>query len=136
VRLYHRTTRRQATAILASGFHDQRGHYGLYDAETGEPHTLTGVWLSDVPLDENEGAAGHALLRVTVALTDEELALYEVVEEPVEIARGPFVNGYREWCIPAAVLRGAATLELLDDEAEAQAIDERWNDVMIRHRGS
>jgi hypothetical protein len=65
MRLYHRTTRDAATAIVSSGFLDGEGNYGLYDAITHEPHVLRGVWVSDVPLDENEGAWGDTLLRVT-----------------------------------------------------------------------
>lgn len=45
--LYHRTC--DADAILATGFRDGEGSYG-----TGTPRW--GVWISDVPLDVNEGA--------------------------------------------------------------------------------
>lgn len=47
MRLYHRTF--QADSVLAGGFRDARGSYLT-------AHIYEGVWLSDVPLDENEGA--------------------------------------------------------------------------------
>jgi hypothetical protein len=81
VRLYYRTTRRRAAAILADGFHDQSGHYGLHDAGNGEPYVLTGVWLSDVPLDENEGACGDTVL--TVVVEQHAIRPYEIIEDGI-----------------------------------------------------
>lgn len=53
--LYHRTP--AASEILARGFRDAEGTYML-------GIVLRGVWLSDVPLDSNEGAKGSELLEV------------------------------------------------------------------------
>ena len=49
MKLYHRTDVLAARAILRAGFRDGRGTYLTR-------HVFTGVWLSDRPLDENEGA--------------------------------------------------------------------------------
>src|SRR5262245_48524445 len=124
MRFYHRTTRTAAAAIVAGGFVDTEGYYGLFDEVTGEPIRLCGVWVSDMPLDENEGAVGEALLRVTLALPSEDLAAYELIEEPQEVNGRLFAKGYREWCIPAALLNVTMTVEILDDEAEERAIAE------------
>ena len=48
---FHRTTEAAARTILADGFQDGTGLY-----LTAMWHS--GVWLSDVPLDSNEGAMG------------------------------------------------------------------------------
>ena len=87
--LYHRTTRERAETIVQDGFRDA---VGTYLTET----THAGVWLSDVPLDVNEGAKGDALLRVVLDLTDRELSVYEWIEEG---------KPYGEWLIPAGVVR-------------------------------
>ncbi len=85
---YHRTTSAAADAIIRERFRDGNGRY-----LTGEIHS--GVWLSDVPLDENEGADGDCLLEVTVDASKELFADYEWIEE---------FKSYHEWLIPAAVL--------------------------------
>jgi len=82
--LYHRTSADVARAIQADGFRNGRGSY-LTSNE------YEGVWLSDQPLDINEGAAGDTLLRVVISCTDDELGLYEWVEEG---------KPYREFLVP------------------------------------
>lgn len=80
MRLYHRTP--QPEAILRDGFRDRRGSLDL-----------TGVWLSDVPLDINEGAKGSTVL--SIEIPDEALVDLEVGEKG---------KPYREWCVPAEVV--------------------------------
>jgi len=93
MKLYHRTTNNAAAAIMANGFRDGSGTYG-----TGTQ--FSGVWLSNVPLDENEGATGDALLEVII--DGRTIAHYEWKQEPA--------FGYREWLIPASIVnqRGRA----------------------------
>jgi hypothetical protein len=80
---YHTTD--AAEAILSDGFRDATGSYMFIGAE------LTGVWLSDTPLDGNEGAKGDQVLRVE--FPDEfDLDVFEVVEEGGGM-------GYREWLL-------------------------------------
>jgi hypothetical protein len=74
-RLFHATTDEAAAAILAEGFRDATGTYDT-DRE------FTGVWLSDRPLDENEGAAGSTILEVTLDLPEAEIIEWEWVTEP------------------------------------------------------
>jgi len=85
MKLYHRTTQEAADSIIKHGFRDGTGTYMTNTV-------LTGVWLSKVPLDSNEGAEGDVLLEVTIDITEAELTYYEVVEEG---------KPYREWLIPA-----------------------------------
>jgi len=72
--VYHRTTRAAAKAIQRTGFVDASGAYG-----TDREHT--GVWLSSVPLDENEGACGDALLTIEIVFEDvDSLKRFEWVD--------------------------------------------------------
>jgi len=71
--------------------------------------TYRGVWLSNVPLDINEGADGDTLLCVTLACDSERISDFECVE-----ASKP----YREWLIPAAVLKSLIfSIEVIDRTA-------------------
>jgi hypothetical protein len=99
--LYHRTTAERATNIIANGFRDTTGTY-MMDVE------VTGVWLSDVPLDINDGGSAehNTMLRVKIDLPEEDLADWEVVEEG---------KRYREWVIPAEVINRLGSV-VLDEE--------------------
>lgn len=68
VTLYHRTGTDNANTIMTGGFVNGEGKYGL---DIDEP--IRGVFLSDRPLDANEGAFGDALLAVEIdeALIDD-----------------------------------------------------------------
>jgi hypothetical protein len=98
---YHRTN--QAEAILQSGFRDFEGSYGL------EGMTLQGIWLSDMPIDCNEGAKGDELLEVSLAEDCCDLDYYELIMEG---------RRYREWCLPAEILNRYGKVRLLSDEEE------------------
>ena len=96
-----------AKAIVAGGFRDATGSYMFLETE------LTGVFLSDVPLDCNEGARGDALLEVHVDVPLDAMAEWEIVEE------GEGAGCYREWCVPAAWIatHGFVTASLVEYEA-------------------
>jgi hypothetical protein len=85
---FHNTTEEAAAFILRDGSRDATGTY-LTSQE------WTGVWVSDVPLDSNEGAKGNVLLCVSLVLPDAVLSDFEWIEEG---------KPYREWLIPAALL--------------------------------
>ena len=84
---YHVTGSETAAAILRDGFRDGQGYYGTEAIHSG-------VWLSKLPLDTNEGADGDTTLRVEITFS---IADYEWVEEG---------KPYREWLVPAVVLNG------------------------------
>ena len=84
MKVYHRTS--AAEAILQHGFRDGEGCY----------MTATrwrGVWVSDQPLDENEGAWGDTVS--TLDLPEDVFVHHEWVQEGFR---------YREALIPATVL--------------------------------
>jgi len=94
--LFHRTTQAVADQILRSGFRDHTARY-LTDRE------WTGVWVSDRPLYNSEGASGETLLQVEVE--EPLITAYEWVKEG---------KPYREWLIPADVLNGFGKVKLAD----------------------
>ena len=58
--LFHLATKDAAMKILRDGFRNTTGRY-LTDRE------WSGVWVSDRPLDNSEGASGEALLQIDIA---------------------------------------------------------------------
>jgi len=89
VLLYHTTTEQAARAILSGGFKDATGNF-LTDRE------FAGVWLSDRPLDENDGTKGGTVLQVSLSAPESAIAEFEWSEEG---------KPYREWLIPAVRLK-------------------------------
>jgi hypothetical protein len=99
VRFFHRTV--AAEAILADGFQDATYRY-MTDRE------WTGVWLSDLPLDDNDGAHGDVLLALDLpAEVAATLSDYEWVEDG---------KPYREWLVPAAILNEFGTVTVVEGE--------------------
>jgi hypothetical protein len=96
IRLYHRTN--FADSILAVGFRDSTDHYMTADLHTG-------VWFSDVPLDDNEGADGDTLL--AIELPEDAVAPYEWLEEG---------KPYREFLIPAELANSAGTPVIVNED--------------------
>jgi hypothetical protein len=96
---WHRTRAESAAKILAGGFRDGRGTY-MTEIE------FEGVWISDEPLDVNDGAHGTHLLRITLPPAV-DLSGFEWIEEG---------KGFREWCVPAHILNthGVSSLERVD----------------------
>jgi hypothetical protein len=101
--LYHRTN--AADDILRDGFRDGEGSY-MSDV------ILRGVWLSAVPLGDEEGARGNQVLEVD--LPDALAIEHEVVEEGRQ---------FREFLVPADLLNRQGRARLLSQE-EVDAIDD------------
>jgi len=97
---YHRTSDEGVAAILENGFKDSEGFYGM-------GIELKGVWISNRPLDINEGTAPGPLLRIMLRTVEAQLEEFEVINDGAT---------YREWCLPAALLNSKATAEVIDDE--------------------
>jgi hypothetical protein len=114
VQFYHRTPRSNAVHILSEGFKDGEGFYGC---EVTEP--LCGVWLSQYPLTEDDGARGDMIFEVILNRAESELADFEIINEGAT---------YREWCVPAAIVN-AGKLRLVSSEEESGLptfIEEFW----------
>ena len=96
MKVYHRTS--AASGILAHGFRDGEGTYGTLDV-------YRGVWLSNLPLDSNEGAEGDIVLELDIPAC--VFRRYEWVEEG---------KGYRESLVPAAIVnRYGPPVEMNED---------------------
>jgi hypothetical protein len=72
---------------------------------------LTGVFVSDRPVDANAGAHGDVLMQLQV--DGRRIRSFEVVEMD---------KGYREWCLPAALLNATSSPRILT-EAEADRLE-------------
>ena len=108
MRFFHRTRQESAERILADGFMDHTDTYGC-------DSYLTGVWLSDVPLDCNDGTSGQALLLVDFDAAEDDLAEFEVLGDR---------RDYREWVIPAAFINAKAKVRYAtEDEEEAGDVE-------------
>ena len=111
MRLYHRTTPNAADEILAQGFKDSCDTY-LTDRE------WTGVWLSDVPLDENDGASGDVLFEVILDMPDHDLSEnYEWIQEG---------NPYREFLVPAKLINEKGCIRRVSVEEEGDIPNARF----------
>ncbi len=114
---YHRTTKRAAKRILTHGFRDGVGKYLTM-------HVYKGVWISNVPLDVNEGACGDTLLEVQC--DGRHVAKYEWIEEQ---------KPYREWLVPAGLLNRIARIRELDETEEMELdarLRRRWERELRR----
>ena len=102
--LYHRTGRLAANSILADGFQDATGTYLT-------ANEYTGVWLSDVPLNDGDYPLGDVLLCVRLSLSESAISEYEWIEES---------KPYREWLIPADFVNshGKVRIAEIDEEPE------------------
>ena len=98
MKLFHRTTLTAAKEIVRSGFRDGSGIFLTDNAN------YTGVWLSDRPLDSNEGADGDALLEV-IFDSSHGLEEFEWIEEG---------KGYREWLVPAHIVNERAKFKRIE----------------------
>jgi hypothetical protein len=94
VKVYHVTTPDCACMIEAQGFRDSTGTY-MTDRE------WAGVWLSDRPLDSNEGAAGTVTFEIE--LDETAIQEFEWIEEG---------KTYREWLVPAAIVNNGTRVRL------------------------
>jgi hypothetical protein len=112
---YHRTN--AAEALLRDGFLDKNGLCGAYHAG------IEGVFLSDVPLDCNDGAKGDQLLEIALPSLH-DISDYELIEDG---------KPYREWCVPAEILNRYARTRLLKQEEENEAQTARWSRSVGRH---
>ena len=101
--LYHRTSIGDARAVVANGFENQKWRFE-HDDGNGEVKKALGVWLSDRPLDGEEGPPGDAVLEVALDATEEALELFQL--------EGVLWNA-RLWIVPAEVINTRAKVRIL-----------------------
>jgi hypothetical protein len=103
--LFHRTTIGEARSIVEDGFQDSNWDFGLRDAQTGEDVSITGVWLADRALGEEDGLKGDALVEVNLDVSEDELQSFEL--------QGLLWNG-RFWVAPAEFVNKHGTTRILN----------------------
>lgn len=102
--VFHRTTIGEARQIVKHGFEDLRWAFGL-EEEPSEVRKATGVWLSERPLQAEEGPGGDAVLEVVLELSEESL-------EPFTLEG--VLWDTRLWVAPAALLNPHASVRILE----------------------
>ena len=103
VTLYHFTSAENADDILRHGFTDTDGFFA-------KGQNFIGVWVSDRPLNHGDGLKGQAVLSITLRVGVDDLSFYELVDP---------VKSYRQWCLPASLIRTHGKVSLLPaDPAE------------------
>ena len=122
MRLFHRTGKENATAILRDGFKDNLDSTGENFRFGDQIPPITDVWFSDIPLDANEGidgtkwgsTIGDAGVLLLLEIPDEVIeqlptrdgfhGKIEYEHTPKEIAdMEEFGAHYQEYLIPAEV---------------------------------
>ena len=121
--LFHRTNIGEARSIVEDGFQDADWDFGLKDARTGEDVSITGVWLADRALGEEDGLHGDALLEVILDVREDELDSFEL--------QGLLWNG-RFWVAPAELVNRHGKTRILNVNPRSSwgfhAInDEEWS---------
>ena len=107
--MYHRTNWEAAQKILSKRFRDGTGTYMTVNQ-------YSGVWLTNTEFDPSAGELGDTLLKVSLRLGEDDLAVYEWVEE---------CKGYQEWLVPAAILNANMTVEIVDRDTEPEWAGDR-----------
>ena len=102
--LYHRTSIAGARGIVKNGFENQRWQFENEEPEVGEVKKTVGVWLSDRPLEGDEGPPGDAVLEVAMDVSEEALELFQLEG---------LVWDTRLWIIPAELLNDRAHVRIL-----------------------
>jgi len=117
--VYHRTTIADARRAVEKGFQDADWDFGLRDAQTGEDVLVTGVWLSDRPLSENDGVAGDAQLEVSLDVGVADLASYEL--------EGMMWNA-RVWVVSADLINEQGKVRILGVDPGTSWFHKAWSE--------
>ena len=103
--LYHRTSIADARAIVQNGFENQKWRFEHDEPEMEEVKKAVGVWVSDRPLDQNEGPPGAAVVEVTLDVSEDALELFQF--------EGVLWDA-RLWVIPAEIINARANVRILN----------------------
>ena len=107
--LFHRTLVSLARAIVKEGFTDEKWGFGD-DEQTGRALTAVGVWLTDRPVDLDDGPPGAAVLEVELEASEEELAAFEI---------HGVLEGARLFVVPAGFVNPRANVRISGVDARS-----------------
>ena len=144
-RLFHRTEAEFATGILKEGFREDINNGAKSLFPTMQAHR--GVYLSDIPVNCQDGAKGDVLLEVLFDMSEIEMShRFEFIPEPVDQDDGttpvPMFAPYREFLVPAAFVNAHSKIRLVaEDDADELDIwagevrEKRWADYHQKYPG-
>ncbi len=113
--LYHRTTIGNARAIVQNGFENQKWRFEHEDT-SGEVKKALGVWLSDRPLEGEDGPPGDAILEVVMDASEESLELFQLEGVVWEA---------QLWIVPAEIVNARSTVRILQVDPRTSWFHER-----------
>ena len=119
--LFHRTLVSLARGILKDGFGDEKWRFGD-DQESGELLTAEGVWLTDQPMDLEDGPPGAAVLEVEIDLEEEALSGFEI---------HGVLEGVRLFVVPAATVNPRSRIRISGVDARSSWFHERVDEEEI-----
>jgi hypothetical protein len=105
LRLYHRTSREAARAILTEGFRDE-----TYRIEDGNGEPIGGVELSSVPYDLVQRTSSERKVVLVIEIPDDQLEDWEwfgldTAGQPFEVwPAPPGFEDRREFFVPAEIV--------------------------------
>ena len=123
--LFHRTLVSLARGILKEGFGDEKWRFG--EDGLGETFTAEGVWLTDRPVDLEDGPPGAAILEVQLDLSDEALDAFEV--------RG-VLDDVRLFVVPAEVVNPHAQIRIAGVDARSSWFHEQVDEEKEEETGA
>jgi len=99
--LYHRTSIAMARRVVRHGFQDYTLTLGLTRSGADHEVEVTGVWLTDRPIDVAIGPPGDALLEVRLGLDEKAISPFAI---------GGDFHDAKLWIVPARVLNPRVTV--------------------------
>lgn len=116
--LFHRTLVSLAREIVKDGFADEKWGFGD-DEDSGRALTAVGVWLTDRPVDPDDGPPGAAVLEVVLDAPEDELAGFEI--------HGVLPEA-RLFVVPAAYVNPRANIRIVGVDARSSWFHEQVDD--------
>lgn len=113
--LYHRTTISDARAIVQNGFENQKWRFE-HEEVISEVKNALGVWLSDRPLDGEDGPPGDAMLEVVMDASEESLELFQL---------DGVVWEAKLWIVPAELVNARSTVRIFQVDPRSSWFHER-----------
>ncbi len=113
--LYHRTSILDARTVVKDGFENQKWRFEHEEGDR-EVKKALGVWLSNRPLEGDEGPPGDAVLEVEMDASEESLELFQV--------EGVLWDA-RLWIVPAEVVNARSTVRILKVDPRSSWFHER-----------
>ncbi len=114
--LYHRTSIGEARAIVHNGFEDQKWRFEHDVPGVEDVKKAVGVWLSDRPLQQDEGPPGDAVLEIAMDVSEDALELFQL--------EGVLWDA-RLWIVPAELINTRSKVRILNVDPRSSWFHEK-----------